>query len=273
MAFLSEPVPERGVPLPVAPGITRIVANNPSVMTYHGTNTYLIEAEDGFVVLDPGPDDKGHLDDVLRATGGRVSAILLSHTHADHLGATAALKERTGAATHGFRVSADPEFGADLLVDDGDTVAGMTAIHTPGHASDHLCFAASDGIIFTADHVMSWSSSIVSPPGGNMIDYFSSLNLMLARDDRLLLPGHGPPLPEPRAHIQALLDHRLKREHAILAALDAGPLGTWDLVDRLYSKTDPWLRRAAERNVIAHLLKLQTEMRAEQHGEAWAARR
>jgi glyoxylase-like metal-dependent hydrolase (beta-lactamase superfamily II) len=273
MAFLFEPVPERGVPLPVVPGISRIVANNPSVMTYHGTNTYLIEAEGGFVVLDPGPDDEGHLGDVLRATGGQVSAILLSHTHADHLGATAALKARTGAPTFAFRVSADPEFGADRLLDDGDGVAGMIALHTPGHASDHLCFVRPDGTVFTADHIMSWSSSIVSPPGGNMTEYFRSLRLMLARDDRLYLPGHGPPLPEPRAYVQALLDHRQKREDAILAALHDGPQGTWPLVDRLYSKTDPWLRRAAERNVTAHLLKLQAEGRVEEKGEAWATRR
>jgi glyoxylase-like metal-dependent hydrolase (beta-lactamase superfamily II) len=223
-------------------------------------------------VLDPGPDDKGHLDDVLRATGGRVSEILLGHTHADHLGATAALKARTGAPTSAFRVSADPEFGADVLLDDGDTAAGMIAIHTPGRASDHLCFARSDGIIFTADHMMSWSSSIVSPPGGNMTDYFQSLRRILARDDRLLLPGHGPPLPEPKAHVQALLDDRVKREEAILLALEAGPQGTWDLVDRFYSKTDPWLRRAAERNVTAHLLKLKAEGRVKQKGGLWLAR-
>jgi glyoxylase-like metal-dependent hydrolase (beta-lactamase superfamily II) len=273
MTFLSEPPPERGVPLPVAPGISRIVASNPSVMTYHGTNTYLIEADGGFVVLDPGPDDSGHLGDVLRATGGRVSAILLSHTHSDHLGATAALKARTGAPTFGFRISADPEFGADVLLDDGDAVAGMVALHTPGHASDHLCFARPDGIIFTADHVMSWSSSIVSPPGGNMTDYFESLRRLLARDDRLLLPGHGPSMPEPKAHVQGLLDHRLKREQAILRALESGPQGTWDLVNRLYSKTDPWLRRAAERNVTAHLLKLQAEQRVLEEGETWRVRR
>jgi len=272
MTFLTEPVPERGVPIPVAPGIARIVADNPSVMTYHGTNTYLIKGRDGFVVIDPGPDDKGHLDDILRVTEGRVSAILLSHTHADHLGATAALKARTGAQTSAFRVSADPEFCADVLLDDGDAVAGMIAIHTPGHASDHLCFARPDGIVFTADHVMSWSSSVVSPPGGSMADYFHSLRRILARDDRLLLPGHGPPLPAPEAYIQALLDRRLNREQEILDALDEGPQETWGLVDLLYSKSDPWLRRAAERNVTAHLLKLQSEGRVKQKGESWIVR-
>jgi glyoxylase-like metal-dependent hydrolase (beta-lactamase superfamily II) len=175
MAFLTEPDPERGVALPVVPGISRIVANNPSLMTYHGTNTYLIEADDAFVVLDPGPNDDGHLENILAATQGRVSAILLSHTHSDHLGTTAALKAHTGATTYAFQLSADPAFFPDVLLRDGDTVAGMTAIHTPGHASDHLCFARPDGIVFSADHVMSWSSSIVSPPGGDMAAYVASL--------------------------------------------------------------------------------------------------
>src|SRR3954453_15126212 len=132
MAFLTEPVPERGVTLPVVPGISRIVANNPSLMTYHGTNTYLIETDNGFLVLDPGPDDDGHLRDILAATRGQVSGILLSHTHSDHLGATAALKAHTGAATYAFHLCADPAFLPDILLRDGDTVAGMTAIHTPG---------------------------------------------------------------------------------------------------------------------------------------------
>ena len=274
MAFLSEPPPPRGIVLPITSEISRVVANNPSVMTYHGTNTYLIASDGGFVVIDPGPDDKGHIDDVLRATAGAVTAILLTHTHSDHLGATAALKAATRAPTYGFRVSADPGFNADVLLDNGDEVAGMVAVYTPGHASDHLCFARPDGTIFSGDHVMSWSSSIVSPPGGNMVDYFDSLKLLIARDDRLLLPGHGPPLERPKAHVQSLLDHRLMREHAILDALAGGPQGTWDLVDRLYaSKTDPWLRRAAERNVTAHLLKLQIEGRVRQTGDRWEAER
>lgn len=140
MVFHTEPEPRRGVPLSVVSGISLIVADNPSLMTYHGTNTYLIEADDGFVVLDPGPDDDGHLNNILTATQGQVSAILLSHTHSHHLGATAALKGRTGDTTYAFHLSADPAFKPDVLLQDGDTVAGMTAIHTPGHASDHLCF-------------------------------------------------------------------------------------------------------------------------------------
>jgi glyoxylase-like metal-dependent hydrolase (beta-lactamase superfamily II) len=272
LPFLTEPEPERRLPISVAPGIRRIVAFNPSLMTYHGTNTYLMETEEGTIVLDPGPDDDGHLEDIMRATTGRISSILLSHTHSDHLGSTAALKARTGAKTFAYHLSADPAFAPDVPLKDGDMVAGMVALHTPGHASDHLCFARPDGIVFSADHVMSWSSSIVSPPGGDMAAYFTSLRRMLARDDRLFLPGHGPPLPDPAPYTQELLDHRLRREDAIDAALLTGPHRTWDLVNRLYSQTHPWLRQAAERNVTAHLLKLQLEGRAEQQGDAWVSR-
>ena len=124
MVFLTEPSPERGVALPVLPGVTRIVANNPSLMTYHGTNTYLIETDTSFIVLDPGPDDHGHLEDILRVTAGQISMILLSHTHSDHLGSTSALKGHTGAITAGFHLSADPAFSPDILLQDGDHLAG-----------------------------------------------------------------------------------------------------------------------------------------------------
>ncbi len=159
---------------PVLPGISRVVAANPSPMTYHGTNTYLIDTTDGLVVLDPGARRSGACRGaVLRATGGQVALILISHTHHDHVGATAALQEATGAPTAGYRDSGLATFDADIKLADGDTVAGMLALHAPGHASeDHLCFAlsASDRtkVLFSADHVMSWSSSVVSPPDGDM---------------------------------------------------------------------------------------------------------
>lgn len=272
LPYLSEPEPERGLASEIAPGIRRIVASNAGLMTYHGTNTYLIEAEEGVVVLDPGPDDAAHVEAIIEATGGCVGAILLSHSHPDHLGAVAALKARTGAATFAFHRSADPDFRPDVPLQDGDAVAGMVCLHTPGHASDHLCFARPGGVLFSADHVMTWSSSVVSPPGGDMAAYFRSLRRLLARRDRLLLPGHGPPLSDPAPYIQELLDYRIKREEAIAEALRDGPVTPRDLVDRLYSQTHPWLRQAAERNVTAHLLKLRAEGRAEPCGEGWISR-
>ena len=227
MPFLTEPEPERGVILPVMPGISRIVAANPGPMTYYGTNTYLIDTPDGIAVLDPGPEEHPeHVEAILRATGPNIALILVSHTHHDHVGAVPALREATGAPTVGFRVSGDDTFEADIKLADGDSIAGMQAIHTPGHASDHLCFAlpASDGtaVLFSADHVMSWSTSVVSPPGGDMADYFASLRRLLERADDVFLPGHGPPLPEPRKLVREMLTHRMMREQAIQRKLDAG---------------------------------------------------
>ena len=274
MAFLTEPEPEHGVALDVAPGIRRIVAANPGPMTYHGTNTYLIETKDGLVVLDPGPDLPAHVEAVVRAAGGKVDLILLSHTHHDHLEATPALVAATGARTAGFRHSATASFTPDVKLDDGTEIAGMTALHTPGHASDHLCYAlprpGGAPLLFSADHVMSWSSSVVSPPDGDMGAYFTSLRRVLDRDDEAFLPGHGPPLPEPRKLTRALLFHRMEREGAILARLRKAPADTPALRDALYSQTHPRLQRAAERNVLAHLMKLEADGKVTRRESLWA---
>lgn len=276
MPFLTEPEPERGAVLPVMPGISRIVAANPGPMTYYGTNTYLIETHDGIAVLDPGPEEHPeHVDAILRATGRKVALILVSHTHHDHVGAVPALQEATGARTVGFRESGIETFEADIKLSHGDSIAGMQAIHTPGHASDHICFAlpARDGtaVLFSADHVMSWSTSVVSPPGGDMADYFNSLRLLLDRNDDVYLPGHGPPLPDPRKLVREMLTHRVMREQAIQRKLADGPVGTYVLMDTLYSQVHPRLRRAAERNVLAHLLKLEAEGKVLREGELWRA--
>jgi glyoxylase-like metal-dependent hydrolase (beta-lactamase superfamily II) len=271
LAFLTEPEPQRGVLLPVLPGVHRIVAANPGRMTYHGTNTYLIEREDGVTVLDPGPDEPAHVADTIRLTPGPIVRILLSHTHRDHFGALAALKEQTGAPTVGWHRSADAAFTPDIPLQDGESVAGMEAVFTPGHAADHLCFARPDGVLFSADHVMSWSSSIVSPPGGNMADYCRSLQRLLDRPETTYLPGHGPLLADAKPYVQALLDHRVARENAIAAALLDGPMTTMALVEALYSKIDPILKMAAERNVVAHLEKLEGEGSVRRVGEAWVA--
>ena len=276
MPFLTEPEPERGTVVPVMPGITRIVAANPGPMTYHGTNTYLLDTPDGKVVLDPGPEEHPeHVEAIVRATDGKVALILISHTHHDHVGAAPALQAATGAPTVGFRDSGSELFAADIKLGNGDSIAGMQAIHTPGHASDHLCFAlpASDGtaVLFSADHVMSWSTSVVSPPGGDMAAYFASLRLLLDRTDDVYLPGHGPALPEPRALVREMLTHRMMREQAIQRALGKGAAGTFALMNTLYSQVHPRLRRAAERNVLAHLLKLETEGKVMRDGELWRA--
>src|ERR1700722_1021103 len=274
MAFLTEPEPERGAKLPIMPGISRIVANNPSPMTYYGTNTYLIETGQGLVILDPGPEDHPeHVEAIMRHTGGQIALILISHTHHDHVGAAEALKSQSGAPTVGFRISGLDTFDADIKLSDGDTIAGMAAVHTPGHALDHLCFSLpgrnGDKVLFSADHVMSWSTSIVSPPGGDMRDYFASLKLLLDRDDDVYLPGHGPPLREPRSLVRGMLAHRRPREQAIVHKLTEGPADTYTIMDALYSQLNPRLRRAAERNVLAHLLKMEADGKAVREGELW----
>ena len=271
MDFLTEPEPIRDTVLPVVPGISRIVAANPGPMTYHGTNTYLIEGTDGTIVLDPGPDDAAHVQAIMAGTGGRIAKILVSHTHRDHIGALPELRAASGAPTHAFHRSAEPSFTADAPLRDGDIVDGWTALHTPGHAADHLAFARADGVVFTGDHVMSWSTSVVSPPQGDMSAYFASLRRLLAREDSLHLPGHGPPITETRRFVRALLDHRVMRENAVLGALRRAPADTGGLVLAIYTGIAPALRGAAERNVLAHLLKLETEGRAVREAEIWRA--
>ena len=269
MSFLTEPEPPRGTALPVLPGIRRIVANNPSVMTYWGTNTYLIDSPGGVTVLDPGPDDPTHVAAIIAQAGAPITAILLSHTHHDHLGATAALRAATGAPVSAWADPAAPTFKPDIPLHDGDQTGDWTAIFTPGHAADHICFAGPNGILFSADHVMAWSSSVVGPPGGNMRQYFASLRALLARNDQVYLPGHGPTLINPKPFVRALLLHREMRERAILNALTDAPQQTMALMERLYSKLDPMLKRAAERNVTAHLLKLAEETKAQNTGTGW----
>ncbi len=270
MAFLIEDEPPRFVPLPVLPGISRLVAPNPSVMTYHGTNTYLIEdGEGGLVVLDPGPDSPPHVEAVVAAGAGRIRRIIVSHAHGDHYRAADPLRAATGAPIHAPQVNAGAKFRPDHTLRDGDTVAGLTAVFTPGHAADHLCFERAGGVTFTADHVMGWASSIVSPPDGDMRAYCDSLERMLARPAKIYLSGHGPPIPNPHAHVRALLDHRVRRERAIARTLARGPATPHSLMLRLYSKLDPILQQAAERNVIAHLQKLEQEGKAEPAGDTW----
>ncbi|MFV0491648.1 MAG: MBL fold metallo-hydrolase [Pseudorhodobacter sp.] len=272
MAFFTEPEPERGKIHEVAEGVFRLVARNPSKMTYHGTNTYLMPDGDGYILLDPGPvTDDEHVKDILRATDGRIHTILISHGHADHFGALPELRKHTRADVYAFRLPMVATIEPDAVLDHGDQVGPLTALHTPGHAPDHLCFARKDGLVFTADHVMGWSSSVVSPPNGDMRAYIASLDLLIGRNDTLYLPGHGPAIPAPRHYVEELKLRRILRENEILDALQRGPASTDILRQTLYHKVDPVLQAAAERNVMAHLAKLQAEGKVSQDDELWFA--
>jgi glyoxylase-like metal-dependent hydrolase (beta-lactamase superfamily II) len=270
VAFLTEPEPERFTPTEVAPGISRLVAPNPGPMTYHGTNTWLLHGREGLSVIDPGPADPAHLRAI--AAAGPIARILLTHTHPDHMEGAQPLQLATGAPILGWGQPWAAGFTPDHAIADGEEIAGLRAIHTPGHASDHLCFALEGtGTVFTGDHVMSWNTSIVSPPDGDMAAYMAGLRLLLTRDDTLYLCGHGPPLPDPAALVRGMLNHRAAREQAIASILARGPATADDLVIGMYLGLAPHLLPAARRSVLAHLFKLRDEGRALAVGEAWQA--
>ena len=267
LAFLSEPTPAYGTPEQISPGLARLVAPNPGPMTYRGTNTWLVETQGGTIVIDPGPDDADHVSAIRAAAATPITAILLTHTHPDHLGATASLREATGAPVHGWHAPWQSGFSPDHALGDGQSLAGLTAIHTPGHASDHLCFAWDRGGVFSGDHVMSWNTSIVSPPDGDMAAYMASLRRLMARDDGVFYCGHGPVLPNPGRLMRAMLGHRLAREAAVLAALGEGLDTPEAIVARLYAGLPANTQKAAARSVLAHLIKLENEGRVSRNPE------
>jgi glyoxylase-like metal-dependent hydrolase (beta-lactamase superfamily II) len=259
---------------PVAPLIRRIVAHNLSPFTFKGTGTYVVGRGE-VAVIDPGPDLSDHVDALLAGlTGERVTHILITHTHRDHSPAAQGLKAATGAPTYGFGPHAggkrgdaaveeggDWDFVPDVTIRDGDRITStgweFEAVHTPGHTSNHLCFALGDsGILFSGDHVMGWSTSVIAPPDGDMAAYMASLDKLLGRPDRVYWPTHGPAITEPRQHVQAFIAHRREREAGILDCLRAGIRSIDAIVGRLYIGLQPGLRRAAARSVQAHLIDL-----------------
>jgi glyoxylase-like metal-dependent hydrolase (beta-lactamase superfamily II) len=270
----------------VAPGIRRLLAPNPSPFTFTGTQTYVVGCGE-VAVIDPGPDDPAHVTALLAALGQeRVAAILVTHTHRDHSPASRSLAASTGAPILGCAPLALPDDGPradaefdfdyrpDRVLADGERESrpGWTlqAVATPGHTSNHLCFAlAEEGALFTGDHVMGWSTTIVSPPDGDMADYMRSLELLRARDDRIYYPTHGPAIVQPRQHVQALIDHRRMREAQILERLEAGEDTIAAMVSALYTDTDPALHPAAQRSVLAHLIDLEQRARVAFDGEKW----
>ncbi|MBX9464542.1 MAG: MBL fold metallo-hydrolase [Aquamicrobium sp.] len=267
--------PAYGEAVEVAPGVARITVNNPSAFTFHGTNSYLV-GRDTLAVIDPGPEDDAHLAALIRAIAGRpVSHIFVSHTHVDHSPLTRRLAERTRATVlaegphrparplrigeiNPLDASGDTDFVPDVTLADDELVEGdgwaLRAIHTPGHTANHVSFALEGtGTLFSADHVMAWSTSIVAPPDGAMSDYMASLDRLLGRDDRLFLPGHGGAVTQPAAFMRGLKAHRKMRERAIIERLRGGDRTIPQMVAAIYRDTDPRLFGAAGLSVLAHL--------------------
>lgn len=273
--FVTAFEPAYGEPVEVAPDVRRLTVNNPGPFTFHGTNSYLV-GSDTLAVIDPGPKDDAHFEALIAAIGDRpVSHIFVSHTHRDHSPLTARLKEATGAivcaegphrAARPLRIgevnpldaSADTDFRPDRTLADGETVEGdgwtIGAVHTPGHAANHCAFSLEGtGILFSADHVMAWSTSIVAPPDGSMSDYMTSLTKLLERQDRIYFPGHGGPVHKPAEFVRALRAHRKMREAAIMDRLRSGDRTIPDMVRTIYRDTDPRLHGAAGLSLLAHL--------------------
>jgi glyoxylase-like metal-dependent hydrolase (beta-lactamase superfamily II) len=268
------------------PLVRRVLAPNPSPFTYTGTQTYIVGSGE-VAVIDPGPDLAEHVEALVEAVAGeRVEAIICTHTHRDHSPASRPLQAATGAPIVGCAPLAleddgprsDAAFDADYVPDrilaDGEALTGpgwsLQAVATPGHTSNHICLALPEaGILFTGDHVMGWSTTVVAPPDGDMAAYMASLNLLLARGDRTYYPAHGPAVEDPKAHVGRLIEHRRRRERQILVHLEAGEGRIPAMVETIYADVDPRLHPAAGRSVFAHLIDLEARGLARRDGELW----
>ena len=277
-----------GVAEQVEPLVRRVLAPNPSPYTYTGTETYVVGAGSNVAVIDPGPAESTHLDALLSAIGdAKVAAIMCTHTHRDHSPASRPLAERTGAPIVGCaplvlddsgpRADAafDRDYAPDRVMEDGEAMTGdgwtLTAVHTPGHTSNHLCFALEEsGALFTGDHVMGWSTSVVVPPDGDMTAYMASLDKLYAREDRVYYPAHGPQIDKPRQLVRGMIGHRRQRENQIVRLLtEQGPRTAAGFVPLMYKGLDPRLNGAAEMSVTAHLIDLERRGMVTRSGETW----
>ncbi|MBU3078956.1 MBL fold metallo-hydrolase [Sphingomonas sp. XMGL2] len=284
ISSVTEQAPDHVQPL--SPLVRRVLAANPSPFTFTGTQTYVV-GKGEVAVIDPGPDLSAHIDAILAATAGeRVTAILCTHTHRDHSPGAAPLKAATGAEVIGCaplsldddgpRADAafDTGYAPDRVLADGERVSGpgwtLEAVATPGHTSNHLCFAlAEERALFSGDHVMGWSTTVVSPPDGDMAAYMASLDRLMARADHLYYPAHGEPIAEPQRWVRGLIGHRRQREGQILRLLgeDVGLIP--EMVARMYSGIDPRLHPAAGRSVLAHLIDLEARARVARDNDRW----
>ena len=270
----------------LGPLVRRLLAPNPSPFTYSGTQTYIVGSGD-VAIIDPGPDMPEHVGALLSAIAGeRVKAIVCTHTHRDHSPASRPLRMATGAPIVGCAPlaldddgpRADAAFDADYQPDevlaDGERLSGagwsLEAVATPGHTSNHICLALPETeALFTGDHVMGWSTTVVAPPDGDMADYMRSLDRLIARDDRVYYPAHGPEVDKPRRLVRGLILHRRQREAQILGHLAAGRGDIASMVTEMYRAIDPRLHPAAGRSVLAHLIDLEARGLAERAGETW----
>jgi glyoxylase-like metal-dependent hydrolase (beta-lactamase superfamily II) len=287
------------------PLVRRVLAPNPSPYTFTGTQTWLVGAGREVAVIDPGPggsglsigdpadiNGQGHVEAILRAVGdAKVTAIICTHTHRDHSPAAAPLKAATGARIIGCAPLAirdagpnamleradsafDPDYAPDHVMRDGETVSGegwtLQAVTTPGHTSNHICYALQEsGALFTGDHVMKWSTTVVSPPDGDMADYMASLQKLYERDDKVYYPAHGPAIYKTRQLVRGMIGHRRQRERQILKLLESAPHEIPLMVAAMYKGLDPRLTGAAGRSVLAHLVDLQRQGIVTVKGDEW----
>ena len=273
----------------LSPLVRRVLAGNPSPFTYTGTQTYLVGTGE-VAVIDPGPAMPAHIDAILAATAGqRVTAIVCTHTHRDHSPAARPLAERTGAPIIGCapltldddgpRADAafDTTYVPDRILADGEQINGdgwtLEAVATPGHTSNHLCYALlEEQALFTGDHVMGWSTTVVSPPDGDMAAYMASLEKLGSRTDALYYPAHGEPVTNPQQLVRGLGGHRRQRERQILKLVGEGVGRIEAMVPRMYKGIDERLYPAAGRSVLAHLIDLRDRAMVMDEGGAWAVR-
>ena len=261
---------EYGVVDQVSPGIRRVIAENPSPFTLYGTGTYII-GQGEVAVIDPGPADPAHIAAILKAVEGeQITHILVTHTHMDHSPGCRLLQQQTDAKTYAYgphgagkseqvvvvEEGGDMEFDPDHKVVHGDILdvgaLQVECVYTPGHTSNHMCFALmQERTLFTGDHVMGWSTSIISPPDGDMAAYMESLELLLARDDHVYWPTHGPAITAPHDHVRAFIQHRLDREAQILRCIDQDVHSIMEMVPIMYTDTPEFMYPAAARSVLA----------------------
>ncbi len=266
------------------PGIARVLAHNPSAFTYHGTQTYLL-GKRAIAVIDPGPDLPEHLDALVDAIAGRpVAAIMCTHTHRDHSPAARPLAERTGAPIVGCAPlaletvgpRADASFDGDYMpqrvLEDDEAIEvdgkAITAVATPGHTSNHLCFAFGDAL-FSGDHVMGWATTVVVPPDGDMAAYMRSLDRLRQREDRVYYPAHGPAVTRPQQYVRHLMGHRMQRENQIMKLVAEKRRSIADIVANAYPGLDPRLVAAAGGSVHAHLVDLERRGLVDREGDEW----